>query len=207
MLSVRRAFSGASYMDVVVFFKRKFSGKDEQIYPATFTATTDYGADALPGVGGLDDDGNGTTDDTSEIGWPGSDDLRRNWVVIQYDASGDKPFVKKGGFVTDVDNLRWYQIIDIVEGDLIYGFTPAGVIQKAGLSISGLNPYPFAAPYAADGTAFSNTKAIFLRIDGQIEQAGSQPTGGLGGVPTGRAMVMRGIVEVYPIRTHLTWEN
>lgn len=35
---------------------------------------TAIGPDLRPGVAGTDDDGNGTTDDASEIGWPGSDD-------------------------------------------------------------------------------------------------------------------------------------
>jgi hypothetical protein len=33
------------------------------------------GANGTPGVDGVDDDNNGTTDDVSEIGWPGSDDV------------------------------------------------------------------------------------------------------------------------------------
>lgn len=33
------------------------------------------GDDTAPGVQGVDDDGNGTTDDASELGWAGSDDL------------------------------------------------------------------------------------------------------------------------------------
>lgn len=212
LLSIRRGFSGVSYMDVVVFFKRPFSGKDEQLYPATFTSTTDFGSDAAPGIAGIDDDNNGIVDflgsgapDPGEIGWPGSDDVPRNWVVVQYDATGDKPFVKKGGFVTDIDNLRWYQIIDVVEGDGFYGFSPTNVMTKAGLVMTGLNPLPYANTYTADAPYYANTKAIFLRIEGQIEQTGSQPAGGLGGPPQGRAMLMRGIVDVYPIRTHLTW--
>jgi len=32
------------------------------------------GADAGPGVAGVDDDGNGAADDANELGWPGTDD-------------------------------------------------------------------------------------------------------------------------------------
>lgn len=200
LLSVRRGFSGTSFMDIVVFFRRTYSAKDEQVYPATFTAQMDPGYDGQPGTQGVDDDGNGNVDDNTELGWPGSDDSPRNWVVVQYDdATGDKPYLKKGGFVTDADGLRWYRIIDIVEGDLINGYTPLAVMKKAGLNTTLLTP---------DGvsTAFTSPKAIFLRIENKILQSGPQPSAP-GGAPNGAALLMKGIVDVYPIRTHLTWED
>lgn len=197
MLSVRRGFSGASFLDVVVFFKRSYQGGDEQVFPATFTETTDRGQDGQPGIGGYDDDGNGTTDDASELGYLGSDDKERNWVMIQYDSARGKPPVKKSGYVTDADNLRWYRITDIVEGDLINGFTPAQVMTKAGLNTS---------IYTPDSLATGMTDVIFLRVENKIVQSGPQPSAP-GSTPTGGAIVMRGIVDVYPIRTHLTWED
>jgi hypothetical protein len=211
LLSVRRGFSGTSFMDVVVFFRRPFSAKDEQVYLATFTEGMDAGFDGLPGISGVDDDGNGDVDfsggnpDAKELGWPGSDDAPRNWVVVQYDEStGEKPFFKKGGFVTDADALRWYRIIDIVEGDLINGYTPDAVMKKSGLKTVTSTP---AGILTADGPAFGgNTRAVLLRVENEILQSGPQPAAP-GGVPTGRAMLMRGIVDVYPIRTKLTWED
>lgn len=199
LLSVRRGFSGASFMDVVVFFKRSYQGSDEQVYPATFTATTDPGRDAVPGIQNYDDDGNGTTDDASELGYLGSDDTERNWVVIQYNSALGKPPVKKGGYVTDADNLRWYRITDIVEGDLINGFSPAQVMTKAGLNTALSN-------YTPDALATGMTDVIFLRVENKIIQSGPQPSAP-GGTPAGGAIVMRNIVDVYPIRTHLTWED
>ena len=197
MLSVRRGYSGASFMDVVVFHKRTFSGKDEQVFPTTFTATIDPGFDGLPGIGGYDDDQNGTRDDASELGYLGSDDSPRNWIVVQYNESTTgKPYVKKGGFVADADNLRWYRILDIVESDLVTPSTPTGVMTKAGLSPS---------IYTPDAIAPGMTNALLLRVENKILQSG--PTSGLGAAPIGGAIVMRGIVDVYPIRTHLTWEN
>ena len=196
LLSVRRGFSGAAFMDVVVFFRRPFSGKDEQVYPATFTATTDVGYDGVPGIPNYDDDQNGVTDDASELGSLGSDDTPRNWVVIQYNDAMGKPFVKKGGFVTDAENLRWYRIQHIVEGDLIYSSTPAGVMQKAGLTTG----------YTPETLAPGMTNAILLRLENKILQSGPQPSAP-GGTPVGGAILMRGIVDVYPIRTHLSWEE
>lgn len=202
LLSVRRGFSGASFMDVVVFFRRPFAGKDEQVFPATFTATTDFGFDESPGNQGIDDDGLNSSDDNGELGWPGSDDSPRNWVVVQYDATGNKPYLKKGGFVTDADNLRWYRILDIVEGDTFTALDAAGevaaVMKKAGLNT---------ALYIPDDRYFgSNTKAVVLRIENKITQSGPQPSAP-GAAPTGKAILMRGIVDVFPIRTHLTWED
>ena len=217
MLSVRRGFSGASFMDVVVFFRRPFSAKDEQVYPATFTAVMDPGYDGLPGIAGVDDDGDGNVDfaggaaDTKELGWPGSDDAPRNWVVVQYDDStGEKPFYKKGGFVTDADNLRWYRILDVVEGGglnistgTLWGYTPDEVMRKAGLKTS-----TSGGILTADSAIYgATTRAVLLRVENSIVQSGPQPAGGAGGVPTGAAIMMRGVVDVYPIRTHLTWEE
>ena len=205
LLSVRRGFSGASFMDVVVFFRRPFSAKDEQVYPAKFTAIIDPGFDGLPGIAGVDDDGDGNVDfiggnaDTKELGWPGSDDAPRNWVVVQYDDSaGDKPYLRKGGFVTDADGLRWYRIIDIVEGDLLNGYTPDAVMKKSGLKTTTSTP---AGILVADAIAPGTTKAVLLRIENKILQ--STPVA----LPQGGAILMRGIVDVYPIRTHLSWEN
>jgi prepilin-type N-terminal cleavage/methylation domain-containing protein len=38
------------------------------------TDSFNFGPDGQPGIAGTDDDGNGTIDDFSELGWPGSDD-------------------------------------------------------------------------------------------------------------------------------------
>ena len=213
LLSVRRSFGGASLMDVVVFFKRPFSPKDEQVYPASFQTgaidsansnpakdywsnyVTDPGYDGFPGVKGFDDDGNNVVDNTGELGWPGSDDSPRNWVVVQYDATGDKPFIKKGGYVTDAENLRWYRIVDYVEAS-----TPEFAMKKAGLDTT-------VTAYTPDAPISGNHRSFFIRVENKILQNGTQPSGGPGGTPRGRAILMRGIIDVYPIRTHLTWEN
>ncbi len=199
LLSVRR--DGDSFqMEVVVFFRRPFSSKDEQVYPATFTAVTDRGYDEQYGVLSLDDDGQNGTDDAGELGFVGSDDTPRNWVVLQYDGTGEKPFVKKGGYVTDADNLRWYRILDVFESD-----TPTNVMTKAGLNRTG-------TIYPPDQSAFgANTKSILLRVENRIVQSGPQPPTNAGGTPTGppngRAMLMRNIVDVYPIRTRVINES
>ena len=181
-------------MEVVVFFRRPFSSKDEQVYPATFTAVTDPGYDEQPGIAGATDPYYQT------LGVTGSDDTARNWVVVQYDATAGKPFVKKGGYVTDADNLRWYRILDVFESD-----TPTNVMTKAGLNRTG-------TVYQPDLPAFgANTQSILLRVENKIVQSGQQPPVNGSGVPTGppngRAILMRNIVDVYPIRTRVINES
>ena len=199
ILSVRRD-GDLFQMDVVVFFRRPFSGKDEQVYPATFTAVTDLGYDEKYGIANYDDDDDDPTnnDEIDELGFPGSDDTARNWVVVQYDGTGDKPFVKKGGYVTDADNLRWYRILDFYESD-----TPTNVMTKAGLNRTG-------TIYTPDLPAFGgNTKSILLRVENKIMKSGPQPVDSSGNPvpPNGRAMLMRNIVDVYPIRTRVINET
>ena len=195
MLAVRRAFSGTTQIDVVVFFRRTFSGEDETVYPATFIATTDYGSDLGPGINGVN----------NTLGWPGSDDTQRNWVILQYNKASGKPFLKKGGFVTDVDNLRFYRITDFFEAD-----TAANVITKAQIDINSINPTPFAGPaYVPDGPTLSfgsNVRYVLIKVDSPIFATGHTPANA-GAPPEGRAMLMRGIVDVYPIRARQAWET
>lgn len=120
LLNVRRSGKRAN-VDVVVFFGRQGTPQEEQRYTGNFRRSDPagpspdpirLGADAQPGDAGVDDDINGTVDDTSEIGWPGTDDNRTVWGVTW---TGEQPPVEKGGFVFDVFGARWYRIQDVVE--------------------------------------------------------------------------------------------
>ncbi len=211
MLSVHQ---GSPSMDVIVFFRRKYSSKDEQIYPATFQTgpidpnssdpannhwtfyPSDPGYDAAPGITGVDDDGVNGTDDVGERGYPGSDDAPRSWVVVQYDPAGEKPFYKKGGFVTDATNLQWYRITDIVEGDAFSGYKPVDVMKKAGIPTSAVN-----MPTYLPDAAISGYRSVVLRLERPIAINGSPPSGGAGGIPTGGAIFMRSVVDVFPVST------
>ncbi len=182
MLSVRR--DGDSFqMDVVVFFRRPFSSRDEQVYPATFTAVIDPGYDGQPGVAGVDDDGKSGPDDAlgGELGWPGSDDSARNWVIVEYSSTGDKPFYKKGGYVCDATNLRWYRILDVAE------YTTPGLATPPGIF-----PLPTATP--------GYDRAVRLTVENKIVAPAPPVVGG-------GALLMRNIVDVYPIRTRVINES
>ena len=49
--------------------------------PALTAGAWDPGVDAAPGITGVDDDMDGTVDNPSELGWPGSDDVLTNDVA------------------------------------------------------------------------------------------------------------------------------
>ncbi|HEY4260440.1 MAG TPA: hypothetical protein VGM98_09775 [Schlesneria sp.] len=198
MLSIMHA---SSTMDVVVFFRRKYNSLDEQIYPATFQTgaidqassdpandtwafyQNDPGYDATPGSFQF---GSGNI---SELGSVGSDDSPRNWVVVQYDPTGNKPFYKKGGFVTDIQNLQWYRITDVVEGA-----TPTAVMTAARVPTSATNMPTYLPDQQIPGYS-----SVLLKLERPITMNSQAPSGGAGGIPRGGAVFMRGIVEVYPI--------
>jgi len=84
MLTVRKNGFGDAAIDVVVFFRRPFSPEDERVYDATFLAGKNEA-------------------------WVRFTCTRRNGQLNPL----PEPFVKKGGFVFDVTNARWYRVVAI----------------------------------------------------------------------------------------------
>lgn len=116
MLTVRNSSSGIPDVDIVTFFRRAFSMEDELIYDQVQFLPFDPGPDGQPGEAGTDDDNNGTKDDISELGWPGTDDHPNRKVVLRWltDPSLDeKPFFNRGGYIFDISNALWYRIQSI----------------------------------------------------------------------------------------------
>lgn len=122
MLNVRR-YGNRANVEVVTFFGREFTTDDETAYAASFigwvgadgtpnTGDDQLGADFQPGIAGFDDDGNGTVDDASEKGWPGSDDNR---TIYNVNWTTPRPTIRKGGWLLDATNGRWYRIRAIYE--------------------------------------------------------------------------------------------
>lgn len=197
LISVRRYPGRPPRADVVVFFRRRFSEEDEQVYPAIFRRV-DRGNDGQPGAGGVDDNRNGTSDDPTELGAPGSDDKPRNFVIVQYHSGGPKPFFKKGGYICDIFNLRWYRIQDVYE-PLIPGIAAA--------TPQGYETDPVAMIPEMSGPC---DRFVRLTLDRYIEEdSGIDPRtlnaasrhpdqtryqGFFGG-----AVLMRGIIDVFPI--------
>jgi hypothetical protein len=193
LLSVRRGSSGVSYVDVVVFFRRSYGVQDEQVYSCVFRRI-DRGPDGQPGNAGVDDNNNGTNDDVKELGWPGSDDKPRNFCVVQYSSAGQKPFFKKGSFVCDIHNLRWYRVIDVTE-DPLPPFNIADVSPEG---------------YEVDPVAPGMDRFVRLTLDQYVLQD-SPLDNTLTPVVTsgvvGGAVLMRGVVDVFPLKPRTPWEE
>lgn len=126
LLSVRHQPTRVAAVDVVVFFKRDFSPLSEVVHQVSGFVTYDAGDDGQPGVAGVDDNQDGTDDDKNELGWKGSDDIPNYTFTLHYNtnvtgaplnlsAEDVKPPLKKGGYIFDAKNGRWYRIQKFVE--------------------------------------------------------------------------------------------
>lgn len=126
LLSVRHQPTRVAAVDVVAFFKRDFSSASEVIHNVSGFVTYSTGGDGAPGVAGRDDNRDGNTDDPSELGWKGSDDVPNYEFTLHYNTNVTsaplslspeevKPPLKKGGYIFDAKNARWYRIQKFVE--------------------------------------------------------------------------------------------
>jgi prepilin-type N-terminal cleavage/methylation domain-containing protein len=94
LLTVRRVISGLAEVDVVVFFRRGLSSdpnasqSDERLYPVVTMGT----------VGGKQ----------QVVGFSQGSPV----IEVQYDTF--RPAIKKGGFLFDAGNARWYRITNIL---------------------------------------------------------------------------------------------
>ena len=94
LLTVRRVNSGLAEVDVVVFFRRPLltpptdPKSDEQLYPV-ITMDTIQGKQEMVG-------------------------FKQTSPFIQVQYTGARPAVRKGGFLFDVGNARWYRITNIL---------------------------------------------------------------------------------------------
>lgn len=211
MLAVRRQASGAAYMDLVVFFKRSTLPDDELIHnahfftgqSAEFVSTTYPGSNTATNTAGLGDNVSdlrytalaglstvATAGPDGSINTP--DDVPgKPLVVIEYNAAiGDaSPFLKRGGFICDAQNNRWYRIVSY---DEVPNADAAATLLDSRIA----------------GTLGTGRGAI-VRLDTPIlEDSGSYPTGVTGGtVNPGGAILMRSIIDIYPLQPQLPWEQ
>jgi len=183
MLSVRKRSSGPANVDVVIFLNRSFSAESEQVYEAEFRRfsldpSSAFG-DGKPGAENHDDDGNGTQDDRREIGFPGTDDLPNNRVILRWpddDNSDNDPFLQRGAFILDTKNCLWYRMMS-VESQTSDGTTiTARVLLDTAIRSNNTDDvYNF-------GTDDN---------DEDVNGDGSRNQGG--------AITPRGVIEVYPL--------
>ncbi|WP_417386318.1 type IV pilus modification PilV family protein [Gimesia sp.] len=126
MFSVRHQPTRVAAVDVVVFFKRDFSPLSEVVHSVSNFVRYTTGADGSPGVDGVDDNQDGNTDDRGELGWKGSDDEPNYQFTLHYNnnitgaplnmsVDDIRPPLRKGGYLFDVKNARWYRIQNFTE--------------------------------------------------------------------------------------------
>ena len=210
LLSVRRGAGGSAQVDCVVSFRRVLTTADERVWPAVFRKT-DYGPNGVPGGTGNDDDPSGTRTpvvvnwqtapsgsapfnevaDKAELGYPGTDDQPRSWVIIQYNSATDEPYIKKGGFVCDAANLRWYRIIDTDGPHATMALaTPSGFYTTL------------------DDTNATANQFVRLTLERPIDEDSFYRTSDAAGATfAGGAILMRGVVDVFPLKAQLPWEE
>ena len=171
MLAARRQMSGAIYMDLITFYKRSFDPNHELIHPAHFRTGI------WPGP-----DGNYDT----------VDDISDPTVVIQYnpDLGDASPALRRGGFICDAQNNRWYRIINYTEVN-----DSLAALVKLDNNVASLNPAPL-----------QTTRGAVVRLEYAVSQSSGVFTTGDSTAPGG-AIVLPGIINVYPLQPKLPWEE
>lgn len=151
LITARRDALGLFDCDVVVFYKRGYAKEDEYTFIAPSTLV----------------DANGT----SVLSFRQNSDL----VAVEYDSStGAKPFFRRGGWVFDVENARWYRILDVSDDPTINPRPFDRLQSELGLG---------ARPTGSGGSM----KLLVAVLHRKSAFSGRQ------------AMFPRGVVDVYPI--------
>ena len=171
MLAARRQVSGAIYMDLVTFYKRSFDPNHELIHSAHFRTGTWPGPDGTLGS---------------------NDDITDPTVVIQYnpDLVQATPALRRGGFICDAQNNRWYRIINYTEvADSV------AALIALDQNLSNINPAPL-----------QHTRGAVVRLEYSVSESSGIFTTSDNAAPGG-AVVLPGIINVYPLQPKLPWEE
>jgi hypothetical protein len=168
MLAARRQVSGAIYMDLITFYKRSFDPNHELIHPAHFRTGTWLGPDNTLNT---------------------ADDVTDPTVVIQYnpDLGNSSPALRRGGFICDAQNNRWYRIINFTE------------VPNSLAALTSLDPN-------AIGTALGTTRGAIVRLEYTVSTSSGIYTPSDNAAPGG-VLVLPGIINVYPLQPKLPWEE
>ncbi len=197
MVTVRKETSGATYSSLVVFFRRSLDPADELIHPANLIVGNWPGSDGNQGtnddVADLKFDTLGNPSVTLAAGADSSintvDDIPvAPLILVQYSASlgSGTPFIRRGGYVLDAQNNRWYRITSYQE-------------------VSDINAV-HQLLHGGSG-AYSASPGAVLRLDNAILE-GSGIYGADQNNPntTPGVILMPGIIDVYPLEPQLPWE-
>ena len=114
----------------------------------------------------------------------------RAWIKFTSDNGGvtglPEPFVKKGSFVLDTANARWYRVIEVEE------ITGSAIDYDLRLTLD-RRALESAGEDRIQGTA----------TDPNGTMDGNEDTNGNGHLEFGGAIFMRGVVEVFPLGTRM----
>lgn len=185
MLAVRRSPSGAAYPTLVVFFRRSYAPEDELIHNTHFLALPPGGS--YPGNGTdrvVDLRVNafgGISPVLATTGAPG-----KPIVVVEYNpALGvGTPFLKRGSFICDAQNNRWYRVVSY---DEVSNARAAAIALDQNLAAS----YEDSPP----------RPGAIVRLESPILESSGAYNNGVGG-----AILMRSIVDVFPMPAQFSWE-
>jgi hypothetical protein len=160
-----RISGGSTYASVVCFFNRGSNGEDELIHPAHFSTRLNV--------------------DASD---PLDDLINNNRVVVQFNPTAtETPFLKRGGYVCDAQNNRWYRITSYVE---------VANAQAAQIALD--ENFPPAQ--------LGNGPGAVLTLEIPILENSGYYRGGNPAGPGG-VILMPGIIDVYPLDPSLPWEE
>lgn len=160
-----RISGGSTYASVVCFFNRSSNGEDELIHPAHFSTRFNV-------------------DDSDPL----DDILNNNRVVVQFNPTAtETPFLKRGGYVCDAQNNRWYRITSYQE------------VADARAAQTALD-FVFPAAQLGNGPGAVLTLEIPI-LENSGYYRGGNPAG------PGGVILMPGIIDVYPLDPSLPWEE
>ena len=103
--------------------RRRFTTSSWDRKQYDFPLVMDVGPDGRPGNAGVDDDGNGKTDDFSELGWIGSDDggQARRWE-FNVDSDQDGRFEFPPEFPNAPASARWSSLYSLTQNNQAGGY-------------------------------------------------------------------------------------
>ena len=142
---------------------------------------------------------NRSVDPENELVFPATFVAQQNIVLVKNRADGMEPFLKKGGYIFDAVNARWYQVQGYNEpptiGPWAYGTYDYEVIVNRTVLERAGEDQNFLA-----GTFDALDPSMDLDGDG-VDEIPAEDLDGDGVLDFGAAIFLPGVIEVYPLGT------
>ncbi|MDB4614423.1 hypothetical protein OAH18_01910 [bacterium] len=155
--------------------------------------TVRKGTDGQAGVDVVVTFNRGVDPENEEL-FPATFIAQDNKVYVQKQANGDEPFLKKGSFIFDAANARWYRIEGFDEKPTL----PALLASWA------YGDYDYVVRVNQDIVQQAGEDLDTASTGGQLPNGSldaGEDANGNGALNFGSAMFMPGVVEVYPLGT------